>query len=257
MRTAAATLSATVLLAAALPAPAAEAAADTATGPNYVAEAEPLVRELGNPRYAASRCLLRPVLAANGRTVILGGASTFLPGDELIAIDDLTVDPTVDAAVVHVLERLPPGREVNVRVRRAGSETLIMAKCADAKTYYGLLREGAAAAARHDAARCADRLDAAEQQHGLSAVWLRLSMSCKIHAGRLSGGPMWRADYELYRQRILEAQYSPALLGKLGAAIRSASHDLRSHGNPALGDALEADYGAALKTRGSAAADSD
>lgn len=218
----------------------------SATGPDIVAEGKPLVAELANPKYATSRCMLTPVLADDGRVVAKSGDPSFVAGDTFIAVGDERLDDTSKTALVDILERRPPDGQIRVRLQRAGSEHVVTAHCTDVKPFYTALREGAEAAVANDGGGCADKLAAAARLHGLSSIWLRLSMSCSIRAGRLSGARMWRTDYDLYRQRILETQYTPAALAGIRHGVLGAVRDLRQSGNPVLADELEKQYAAAV-----------
>ena len=217
-----------------------------AAGHNAELEARPLLEELGKAQYQVSRCMLSPVLAANGRVVAVSRDASFLPGDALVAIDREPLDAASPTPVIDILERRPINALVGVRVSRGGSERLVTVRCTDVKPFYAALRAAAEAAAAGDAAACADSLSSAEQLHGLAGVWLRLAMSCKIEAGRLSGEAIWRADYDLFHQRIAEAQYSPTLLRGLRRAVHGAARDLEAHGNARLAGMLLKDYAAAV-----------
>jgi hypothetical protein len=217
-----------------------------AARPDMAAEARPLAAELAKPRYAQSRCMLPALLADDGRSVIHATDAQLEPGDRMTAVDGEPLDEKGATALVGRLEHRPPDAIPAVTIVRGGAEHTFRVQCSDAKPYYSTLLAGAHAAVAGDASDCADEIAAAQRLHGLSTVWLRLLMSCRIDAGRLSGKAMWQTDYELYSQRIDEARGNEQELEFIRHAIVGAARDLSASGNVALAESLHRHYAAAL-----------
>lgn len=225
--------------------------------PDIVAEGTPLLSELNDPKYQHSRCMLPPVLSADGRAVVRSPDAAFVPGDTFIAVDGDVLEAGSRTALIDILERRAPDAHVAIRLSGKGGERVVAAQCADSKPYYDELREAARAAVVRDAAECVRRSESAAGMHGLASVWLRLAMSCKIAAGRLAGAAMWKADYELFRQRIEEARSDPPLLKSLRHPVLGAARDLSDHGYRQLSDDLRRDYATAFASLGETIGDED
>ncbi len=209
-------------------------------------EGRPLLAELGRPRYAENRCLLPLLLADDGRVVIRSPDPAFEPDDVVTAVDGIALDPSSRTALIDVLEKTAPSAVVTLAVRRRNAEVVVTAHCGQSKPYYDTLRSAAAAAVAGDGAGCDDALGRAAKMHELASVWLRLSLSCRLAAGRLKGDAVWRAEADLYRQRILEVRSTPGGLKRLRHGVLSAIRDLKAHGDSPLAEDLERHYAAAL-----------
>jgi hypothetical protein len=202
--------------------------------------AEPFLAELKKPELAASRCMLSPVLATDNLTVAVSADRVFATGDVILAVGNDVVDVTAKMPVRDILAKHGPDESIALRIRRAGKEAMITAKCGDAKSYVDRLLEATYAASHNDAAGCADKMRAAFDVHRPGFYPMFLSFQCNRLAGRIVGTvSLGRAYYEVYQELILESAWSPDALNHNRANILAAVEVLSKNNEMLANDLKE------------------
>jgi len=204
--------------------------------------ARPLLEDLSKPEYWQSRCLLPPLFANNKRFIAASRDRAFRRGDQLVAIDGEVLDASKNRAAHEILEKIPATSTVTVRLVSNGKERNVVAACGDSKTYYAIVRAAATAAIRNDARTCALQMEAALLQHSLGDVWLGLRHDCMVKAGLLSGRASKIDFYEVFRQHILQAQFSSVDLQLARVPTQIAARKLWDAGAADLANRLTRDY---------------
>ena len=108
------------------------------------------IEGLKKPEFAQSRCMLSPDFGADYVTVAVSRDRVFYSGDVLVSIGGENLDPTVKTTVRDVLAKHGPEETVAVKLKRAGADVTVNAKCTDAKAYYDLVLEASYAASKGD-----------------------------------------------------------------------------------------------------------
>ena len=208
------------------------------------------VDELKKPKYAATRCMLAPILASDAMTVAVSVDRVFSSGDVMVAIGGERVDETAKTPVRDLLGKHGADESLPITIRRAGKELVVTTKCTDAKPFAHLLLEAAIAASKNDAATCADKMHAARQLRALGYAQMNLAYQCTRLAGRIpNAADQAHGYYELYREAILETAWSSDALGRVRGPILEAVDLLKKNNQALLADDLKQQYDQALAAK--------
>jgi hypothetical protein len=202
---------------------------------------------LQKPELAVSRCTISPVFESDGVTVAVSTDRMFSAGDVVLAVGDETLDPSSKTPLRDIFMKHRPDEAVSIRLRRAGKDLTVAAKCMDAKPLNDLWLEAAYAASKNDAATCYDKMQAAARLHALNTGAMWLSFQCGVRAGRITGSSaQGQGYYEVHREMILEAQWSADALGRVRGTVLGAVDNLQKNNESMLGLDLKQQYDQAL-----------
>jgi len=211
---------------------------------------QPYVIELKKPEYGVSRCMLTPVFESDSMTVALSTDHVFAAGDVFVVVGSEVVDSTAKFPVRDALMKRASDESIQVKIRRAGKEMTVTAKCSDAKPFYDLLLEAGFAASNNDAIGCSDKMRAAAGLHALNFFPMHLAFQCGRLAGRIVGlADQAKAYYEVYEQLIRESQWSTDALNRNRATILTAVEALRKGNAAYLADDLKQQFDQALSAK--------
>ncbi len=197
------------------------------------------VEALTKPEYAQSRCMLSPDFGADYVSVAVSRDRVFYSGDVLVSIAGENLDPTVKTTVRDVLSKHGPDETVAVKLKRAGADVTVNAKCTDAKAYYDLFLEASYAALKGDAAGCSDKMDQARQLHILAYAGNWLNLQCKLISQKITGAAIAQVYYDFQKQAIEELGSSSDALDQYRGSILSAIALLRKNQAGYLADDLK------------------
>jgi len=211
---------------------------------------EPFATEYKKSEYGVSRCMLTPVLESDRMTVALSTDRVFAAGDVFVAVGSDIIDSTAMFPVRDALMKRAAEESIQVKIRRAGKEITVTAKCTDAKVFYDLLLEAGFAASKNDAAGCSDKLRGAASLHALNFSPMHLAFQCGRLAGRIVGPTdQAKAYYEVYEQLIRESQWSADALNRNRGTILTAVDALRKGNAAFLADDLKQQFDQALTAK--------
>jgi len=212
--------------------------------------AQRFLEELKKPEYGVSRCMISPGLASDQMTVSVSVDRLFSAGDVIVAVGNDPLDPNAKTPVRDLLMKHGADESIPVKIRRAGSELTVTAKCADSKPVYDLELEGAYAASNNDAATCADKLTAAKQLHVMAFPPLFLLYQCARIAGKMPNiADQARAYYEAYQMMILNNLWSSDALSRIRGDVLTAVDQLKKGNATLLGDDLKQQYDQAVAAK--------
>lgn len=227
------------------------AATPPAPPANYLPDlAQRFLDELKKPEYGASRCMISPGLASDQMTVGVSVDRVFSAGDVIVAIGSDPVDAAAKTPVKDLLVKHGVDETVPIKIRRAGAELIVAAKCTDSKPFYDLELEGVFAASKNDAVTCVDKLNAAKQLHVMNFPPMFLAFQCAKIAGKIpNSGDQARGYYEAYRMMVLLNLWSSDALSRIRGDILTAVDALKKGNATLLADDLKQQYDQAVAAK--------